>query len=142
MFRLTREVRFAINEPATSVAGTNGYAGVPPLRGLGRYYCLRLTISGALDPATAYLTNIKKIDAAVRQRGIPLVDSFAKDQRRRGPGLLIAALHERLRDGWGDGLRLETIELSLSPFLCYSAHTSELPMVRLSQKFEFSATHR
>jgi 6-pyruvoyltetrahydropterin/6-carboxytetrahydropterin synthase len=37
---------------------------------------------------------------------------------------------------------LESLELSLSPFLCYSAIRSELPMVRLSQKFEFSATHR
>jgi 6-pyruvoyltetrahydropterin/6-carboxytetrahydropterin synthase len=30
----------------------------------------------------------------------------------------------------------------LSPFLCLSLKQSELPMMRLSQKFEFSASHR
>jgi 6-pyruvoyltetrahydropterin/6-carboxytetrahydropterin synthase len=43
---------------------------------------------------------------------------------------------------WRSGPTLEALELRLSPFLAYSALRSELHMVRLSQKFEFSATHR
>ena len=143
MFRLTREVRFAINDPPTPVRGTNGYAGIPPLVGFGRYFSLRVTVSGGLDPASAYLTNIKAIDAAVRDRAIPTVNRFVhEEERAAGPAVLVRLLHERLKSGWGEGLTVEVVELSLSPFLCYSAHAPELPMVRLSQKFEFSATHR
>ena len=142
MFRLTREVRFAINDFPTRVSGTNGYAGVPPLLGLSHYFVLRVTISGSLDPDTYYLTNIKKIDAVVRDRAISTIDAVVHGEGRRKPDQLLRYLHERLAWGWGDELKLEAVELSLSPFLCYSAHTSELPMVRLSQKFEFSATHR
>ncbi len=37
---------------------------------------------------------------------------------------------------------LESVRLNLSPFLSVSAKSTELPMVRLSQRFEFSASHR
>ena len=50
-------------------------------------------------------------------------------------------LFDQLSLAW-PGTRLECLGLSLSPFLRYSADASEHPMVRLSQKFEFSATHR
>ena len=142
MFRLTREVRFAINDFPTRVTGTNGFGGIPPVLGLGRYFVLRVTMAGSLDRDTAYLINIKKIDAVVRDRAISTVDSFANGEGRGRPDKLVSFLHERLASGWGEGLRLEVLELSVSPFLCYCVHTPELPMVRLSQKFEFSATHR
>src|SRR5436190_22373049 len=119
MFRLTREVRFAVNDVAQpAVRGTNGYAGVPPVLGFGRFFVARVTVSGPLDPRSAYLTNIKAVDAAVRERAIPAVAEFlhASPPRPDGPAALIGALHERLRAGWGDGLRLESVELSLSPF--------------------------
>ena len=38
--------------------------------------------------------------------------------------------------------RLESTALVLSPFLALSASRDEVPMMRLSQKFEFSAAHR
>ena len=53
----------------------------------------------------------------------------------------MAGVFDRLKNAWA-GLELQYLRLSLSPFLSYSACKSELPMVRLSQKFEFSATHR
>jgi 6-pyruvoyltetrahydropterin/6-carboxytetrahydropterin synthase len=43
---------------------------------------------------------------------------------------------------WPTGPSLDALELRLSPFFACCALRSELPMVRLSQKFEFSATHR
>ena len=76
MFRLTREVRFAINDgPDEQLTGkpTNGYAGYPSLVGLGRFYVLRVSVTGSLNPASQYLVNIKEIDALVREHGIPLV---------------------------------------------------------------------
>ena len=141
VFRLTREVRFAVNASRDESRGSNGHAGVPPLVGFGHYFSMRLTLSGELDPDTAYLTNIKRIDASVRERAIPLVAEAVHASSPPAPARLVSTLHERLATGWGS-LRLESVELSLSPFLCYSARTTETPMVRLSQKFEFSATHR
>src|SRR6185295_16856816 len=37
---------------------------------------------------------------------------------------------------------VEAVRLSVSPFLTIGARREELPMVRLSQRFEFSAAHR
>src|ERR1700712_3909080 len=68
MFRLTREVRFAIN-PDGSLADSpapNGHAGFPPLLGLGHYFALDITFQGPLDPLSNYLINIKDIDHAAR----------------------------------------------------------------------------
>ena len=55
---------------------------------------------------------------------------------------LVVSLFDRLRGGWGEGVALESVRLLLSPYLSYAALVTELPMVRLSQKFEFSASHR
>ena len=117
----------------------NGHAGVPPLTGLGRHFALRVTLRGELDPASQYLVNIKRIDDVVRDRGIATVTAAVEEQT--APPALAAELFARLRDGWGTA-NVDAISLSLSPFLCVSALASELPMVRLSQKFEFSAAHR
>jgi 6-pyruvoyltetrahydropterin/6-carboxytetrahydropterin synthase len=58
-------------------------------------------------------------------------------------GSLAAALLERLRIHLADKVEsVDAIELALSPYLKVAAHHEELPMVRLSQQFEFSAAHR
>lgn len=143
MFRLTREVRFALN-PETellSAKPTNSYAGFPSLRGIAPWLALRVTVSGPLDPTSQYLVNIKRIDSLVRERGIPLIRDRAMTAEAVKPGGLLGDLHRRLTF---DSLfvKVERLTLLLSPFLSYESRSSELPMVRLSQKFEFSATHR
>jgi 6-pyruvoyltetrahydropterin/6-carboxytetrahydropterin synthase len=142
MFRLTREVRFAVNEVADPQLGglpTNGYGGFPSLTGFGPYLSLAVTVSGPLDPVSNYLLNIKQIDATLRDRAIPAV---AQAVRSGGitPALLVSRLFQKL-EAWPP-LSLEELTLNLSPFLSLSARASERPMIRLSQKFEFSATHR
>jgi 6-pyruvoyltetrahydropterin/6-carboxytetrahydropterin synthase len=144
MFRLTREVRFGINrEPGGQLTDrpTNSYAGFPSLRGFGTFLSLQVTLGGDLDPASNYLLNIKQIDAVVRERAIPFTANAVLGSLPLTPERAIAGLFESLKDAWR-GLHLESLRLSLSPFLSYSAFAGELPMVRLSQKFEFSATHR
>ena len=142
MFRLTREVRFAINEvddPQLGGSPTNGYGGFPSLTGFGPYLSLAVTISGPLDPVSNYLLNIKQIDATVRDRAIPAVAAAV-----RSPGVTPAQLVGRLfpkLEAWPP-LSLQELTLNLSPFLSFTARASERPMIRLSQKFEFSATHR
>jgi 6-pyruvoyltetrahydropterin/6-carboxytetrahydropterin synthase len=142
MFRLSREVRFAINrEAGVRPQGANNYAANPPLIGWGHYFAVAVSLSGELDPRSQYLVNIKEIDAAVRERAIDLVAAAVRSSDSIGPSRVVADLFHRLAAHWPK-LQLEAVRLSLSPLLCVSAHAKELPMTRLSEKFEFSASHR
>ena len=144
MFRLTREVRFAINStPDEQRQGkpANSYAGYPSLTGLGHYFVIQMTIAGDLDPRSSYLQNIKLIDGLVRDRGIPIVEQSIRENRFGGGGNLLAELFRTFRNPWPN-LSLEKLRLTLSPFLSLSIVSPEYPMVRLSQKFEFSAAHQ
>jgi 6-pyruvoyltetrahydropterin/6-carboxytetrahydropterin synthase len=137
MFLLTREVRFALNphiDEQLSHKPTNSYAGYPSLIGFGHYYALQITLAGALDPSSQYLRNIKEIDEIIRREGIAIVRDSPRDN-------LPAILLERLRNAW-PGTALHGLKLMLSPFLSIGCLASEYPMIRLSQKFEFSAAHR
>ena len=146
MFLLTREVRFAVNPQGVdqlSDKPANSYAGFPSLTGLGHYFTLRVGVTGPLDPSSEYLVNIKKLDALVREHGIPLVERAVRSPgQRQSPASLTRALFDRLRPSLPAGVSLDSLTLSLSPFLSYGCLAPEHPMVRLSQKFEFSATHR
>jgi len=142
MHRLTREVRFAINDgndPQLSLQPSNGYGGFPSITGYGPFMSIEVTLSGAIDPVSSYLINIKQIDAAVRERAIPVV-AEAVLSTQEAPARLVGRLYE-LMAAWPP-LTLERLALNLSPFLSYSTQVSEQPMIRVSQKFEFSATHR
>lgn len=144
MFRLTREVRFAINpqgDEQPAVAAPNGFGGSPPLLGIGHYFALEVTLVGEPDDTTGCIRNIKEIDKAVREHGIPLVAQFARRGRFEGGGSVVSKLYEMLRDAW-PGSTLHQLRLELSPTLTLSLFASEYPMIRLSQKFEFSASHR
>jgi len=140
MFRLTREVRFGINpggEPQLALKPSNSFGGFPTLTTLGRYYTLRITLAGELDARTSYLRNIKEIDEVVRSAAIPIVSQspFAASD-------IATTLFRELRNAW-PGAAVDAISLQLTPTLCVSQLAREYPMkTRLSQKFEFSASHR
>ena len=139
MHRLTREVRFALNEaPDNQLAQppTNSYAGYPTLTGRGQYLTLAVTLTGNPDPAAGYLRNIKDVDHAVRTRVIPQLTAKHISLFDRPP-LILDQLQRALAP-----TKVEQVRLALSPFLSVSTTHSEKPMVRLSQKFEFSASHR
>jgi 6-pyruvoyltetrahydropterin/6-carboxytetrahydropterin synthase len=136
MFRLTREVRFAINPDASGLAtqhrASNGFGGFPALTGFGQFYRLSVTIEGELEPDSGYLLNIKQIDKLVRER-IVRPSSWPLSPQR---------IYETLLDGLGNR-SLVSVSLHMSPFLCLTQLSTELGMhTRMSQKFEFSAAHR
>ena len=144
MFRLTRQVRFAVSpahDPPPGAKPANSYAGFPALDGLGYFFILEPTVSGPLDPLSGYLLNIKQIDAAVRELAIPRVAAAIRGQTFASGANLLADLFTRLRPAW-PGAQLESLRLWLSPFLSLDVLAWEFPMVRLSQKFEFCASHR
>lgn len=147
MFRLTREVRFAINDRADSQPDdppANGYAGYPSLTGFGHFFTLAITLTGELDERSSYLRNIKDIDAVARRVAIPFIGPMVQSsglRRTQADFSMPAILLEMLRDQW-PGASLHEVRLGLSPFLFIRCLASEHPMVRLSQKFEFAASHR
>ncbi|HEX8523642.1 MAG TPA: 6-carboxytetrahydropterin synthase [Tepidisphaeraceae bacterium] len=139
MFRLTREVRFALNpdpDDQLNQKPANSFGGYPSLTGLGRYYTIRITLAGDLDPRTSYLLNIKAVDALVRQRVIPRMQNYSGSAEA-----LVRELYSLLFNAW-PGAALHQLQVILTPTLNLSLIASEFPMVRLSQKFEFSASHR
>jgi 6-pyruvoyltetrahydropterin/6-carboxytetrahydropterin synthase len=125
MFRLTREVRFAINDipdDQQTRAPSNSYAGYPSLTGIAPYLRLQVCLEGKLNPQSCYLRNIKEIDQAVR--------------RSLNPSRVLDLLHTSMEG-------VHSVTLLLSPFLSITQLASERGMhTRLSQKFEFSASHR
>ena len=78
MFRLTREVRFALNRTQDDQLldpPLNGFAGFPSLTGFGMYLALRVTLDAeALNPVSRYVRSIRDIDELVRRRAIPLIE--------------------------------------------------------------------
>ena len=142
MFRLTREVRFAVNNgPDEQLLGrpANSYAGFPSLTGFGHYLALSVTLRGELRAESSYLRNIKDVDDAVRRAAIPVVAQGVREGR--SPVRVLHGVADAVRGAW-PGTELDQLTLSLSPFLSLSLRTEESPMMRLSQKFEFSASHR
>jgi 6-pyruvoyltetrahydropterin/6-carboxytetrahydropterin synthase len=147
-FRLTREVRFAINElpdEQLSRPPTNNYAGFPSLTGFGEYFRVQVTLEGQLDPRSSYLRNIKEIDQAVREKVIRTIGTHLGLTRKGradlvslDPQTLLASLN---KEQFAPD-KLCAITLCLSPFLSLTSLASEWPMTRLSQKFEFAAAHR
>lgn len=146
MFRLSREVRFAINSVADDARAAakspaNAYAGFPSINGLAHYFTLAVTVAGDLDRDSSYLLNIKDIDQQVRRLAIPLISDVVRTRPRVfGHGTLVE-LFGVLREAWSPA-RVEEVRLALSPLTSIAALAKELPMTRLSQKFEFSASHR
>ena len=145
MFRLTREVRFAVNaaagRPARRRRPTNGLRRVPVADGpRALLHAPGHAGRRPLDPRSQYLRNIKEIDEAVRDRARSRPSTAdVRAGRFAGGGCVAGRSFDLLTDAW-PGVALDALRLSLSPFLAYAVLASEYPMVRLSQKFEFSAS--
>jgi len=153
--RLTREVRFfhGRDAPGSSPdrrgnrwAGTDRSDPVPP------FWAIRATVEGAVDARTGYLCDIKQIDDVVRgqvrealfPQGLDQEDLRVLQLARR-----LATAHLAVAPKFLPPTRLSSLQLSISPFTHLTTHSGsaifdqgESIMVRLTQSFEFSASHR
>ncbi len=148
MLELSRTVRFCLNNPECSAGRpvapkNNGFAGWPPMRGLGRYYELDVRCAGEADHVTGYFINITHIDDAVRRLVLPLMQQAlidtdgganvaVADLLRRSLSLLQPALSESV----------EEISLRLTPFYSLGIRRRDMNHAIVRQRFEFSAAHR
>lgn len=124
--------------------GGNGWAGRPGLVGIGIFLVMRLTLVGEPHAGSGYLMSITEIDRAVRRVVVPKLAKTLRVSPGRSRDTSIVRdcvkwIHEA--DAL-PGARIERAELLLSPFLKLTFLESEPEMIRLSQRFEFSAAHR
>jgi 6-pyruvoyltetrahydropterin/6-carboxytetrahydropterin synthase len=143
MFRLSREIRFSINSTGddAQLAGppSNSFGGFPTATAISPYLCLQVSVAGVPSDQTGCVLNIKEIDQAVRSRAIPICAAFVRSGKSETADLL-HRLFEELKNAW-PGVELQQLRLFLNPYLDLTV-SRETTMVHLSQKFEFSASHR
>ena len=151
---LSRELRFALTGGELSGGQSNNFAGNPPLRGLTAFCTVRARVAGQVDPATGMLMNIRDMDRILRQTAVPALRDFYMQTLAGGaPGdsaadtdaMPAAPLQDaaaRIRPLIAPR-RLMGIQLALSPFHTLELDfTQETAMIRMTQRFEFSAAHR
>ena len=140
---LCRTVRFCLN-PDGSLAwdapATNTFAAWPPMRGLGRYYALHVACRGEADARTGYLLNIKHIDQAVREAGLPRIAAAAREDGGAALGELLRSIHTALARTLH--CPVTRVGLQLAPTLCYTLLEVDMSRVLIAQQYDFSAAHR
>jgi 6-pyruvoyltetrahydropterin/6-carboxytetrahydropterin synthase len=146
MLELRRTVRFCLNGPDGSAAAPprrNGFAGWPPMRGLGRYYELDVRCVGEADPVTGYFINITHIDEAVRRHVLPEMErvlASSPDSGAIATGALLRRILDRLQPALGSSV--ESVALRLTPFYSLAMRRHDMDHAIVRQQFEFSAAHR
>lgn len=138
---MQRTVRFAVNEAASDAAGSvNGYAGRPSMVGLSRHYQVRIECAGRPDPATGYLIDIKRIDRAVREAGLPILARACAERASAEPMDLLRSLCGAI--GAALPIELRSVRLDLSPYYSVAMTTRTPEVALLRQRFDFAAAHR
>src|SRR5947208_9774903 len=119
MFRLTREVRFAIHagrDRQLDGPASNSYGGYPSITGLAVYYSVRVTLGGDVARQSQYLVNIKDVDDAVRQYLRTAKWSLAHPLL--APERLLRDIYQTMVQRWAEGV--QGVALCLSPLLTLS----------------------
>jgi len=144
MVHLRRTVRFCLNDPREAEAGDterhNGFAGWPPMRGLGRYYQLHVHCAGEPDAQTGYLINIKEVDRAFAGTGLPYLQQLLASGQPVALGRAITTLLERLQTALGGTIR--SLRWDMTPFYNLTLGSDDMDAVVMRQQFDFSAAHR
>lgn len=140
--KLTRELRFGLHEPAPEGAAgsANGFAGSPVLADIAPFLTLRATLSGEVDPATGMMVNIKQVDRVLRQLAVPEIRRCYYHEHLTA-SMTVRRIFARVEGEFVPHV-LEGLALGLSPYLSLSVDRKERGVVRLTQRFEFSAAHR
>ncbi len=155
---LHRTVRFAVEAPeedgcgggGRGTRGPNGYAGSPPVRGLGPFLTCTIECRGTPDTESGYLLNIREIDRAVHARVRPMLEracagSAAESNDGRGtestnPATLLADALDALQKTLP--VAVTAIELGLSPYHALAMTAADPTHATIRLRFDFAAAHR
>lgn len=145
MLELTRTVRFCLTGEADEqdTPRDNTFASWPQMRGLGRYYELRVTCRGEADPLTGYFINIKQIDTAARDHALPVMRKAVRNEHGAADtpmGSLLARLLAAVQPPLNE--TVHQLALVLTPTLHYAIEQDDMAHLTISQQYDFSAAHR
>ncbi len=144
--RLTRETRTwlggAIQETANP--NRNSWAGTQEGCDLDRFAMIRITVDGNPDARTGYVCDIRQLDQLAQT-----VVRKKIEASNRSDACSLATLAFALQEAFivvekktPEGTTLRSVELVLSPFTRLAIEPGDPPMLKLTQSFEFSASHR
>lgn len=131
-----------------------GFQQPPPGEtGRGHDYLCELTVGGMIDPQTGMVVNIKDIDAVLKSHVVGLLHGKLLDQdvpELRGalptPETLVRFIWNRCARALPLESRLARVTLWSTPTLKCELSTVptdlELPMLTITQTYDFSASHR
>ena len=145
MLELSRTVRFCLSGQMGDLQSPrdNTFSAWPAMRGLGRYYEIRVTCRGEADLQTGYFINIKTIDDVVREYCLPILMKRIGEESIAASvpmGVLMRELIDAI-DLPLDGTVAQA-ELVLTPTLILGIERDDMDHVVMRQQYEFSAAHR
>ncbi len=146
MVELSRTVRFCLDadESAWASPRHNGFAGWPPMQGLGRHYALNVLARGEPDAQTGYFMDIRRMDAAVRDHALPVALELLRGDPGGGRTVPLGTLMQRLFDCLDPVLDHTLIELglALTPYFHLVQRRDDVGSVLVRHRYEFAAAHR
>lgn len=101
------------------------------------FVIVRCTFRGSVDSQTGYLVDIRRIDEALR-RVVLCGESIAD---LAGDSAIHRIWHG-LVESWSGPPEPAGVELEISPYLRFGVMVERRDMVRITQSYEFSASHR
>jgi 6-pyruvoyltetrahydropterin/6-carboxytetrahydropterin synthase len=120
----------------------NGFAGIPLAEGFVAHHELTIALAGRPDGRTGYLVGIQHVDALVRERGWPLLESMSRERPTPSPNAAVRRLAHALAAHVPPGSRLRSVEWAPSPFVQHTWNSSMPDHAIVTEHFEFSAAHR
>jgi 6-pyruvoyltetrahydropterin/6-carboxytetrahydropterin synthase len=138
---LARSVRFCLTcDP--EVGDGNSWAGAPTVDSGSAHMTLTGVVKGPVDPETGYVCNIKLIDRALRDFGIPVLLGWCEQSGGHSYAGAVAKAWRACLGHAPEGTVWHRIELAVTPYLTFGVSASEANMVEMTYSFEFSAAHR
>jgi 6-pyruvoyltetrahydropterin/6-carboxytetrahydropterin synthase len=104
------------------------------------FYELEVRCQGRPDPITGYLMNISKIDDAVREHAIAIIESAVRDEPDRDPAGVLRALVPPLQSALGQSV--SAVTWRLTPFFSITLEPEHMERALYRQQFSFAAAHR
>ena len=142
--RLMRELRCFPAGECADADPLNSWASAPGRGGFEMFWVLRAVVEGAVDPQTGYLCDIKQIDTVLRRFVVARLRRRAAESSARTSAVAPALIETfpPAAEHCPAGASLKSLQLFVSPLLSFTIEDGDLQMVRLTQSFEFSASHR
>ncbi|MDX1681500.1 MAG: 6-carboxytetrahydropterin synthase, partial [Phycisphaeraceae bacterium] len=139
---LERTVRFTLATAGDRPPRSNTFSAWPPPRGLAPCLQARIICRGEPDPDTGYFLNIRHIDEAFRNEGLPMLESALQDTP--AADVDVGRLLPQLMTAIGPPLdqSVTQLTLDLSPYHGLTLRKSDMTQVLIHQTYEFSAAHR